>query len=99
MAANVNVTYEQMQGAAKQLTGGQSDIDGQLASLKAQIDSLVADGYVTDSSSVAFQQSYEEFTSGARNVIAGLSGMASYLTKAASTFQETDAALASALRR
>ena len=95
--ANVNVTYQQMQDAASRLTNGRQEIDSMLGQLKAQIDQLVADGYVTDRSSKQFQSSYEEFTTGARNVIEGLDGMAQYLNTAASTFRDADTQLASAL--
>jgi WXG100 family type VII secretion target len=95
--ANVNVTYQQMQDAASRLTNGRQEIDSMLGQLKAQIDQLVADGYVTDRSSKQFQSSYEEFNTGARNMIEGLDGMAKYLQTAAQTFQDADTQLASAL--
>lgn len=96
--ANVNVTYEQMDSAAGKLESGQTEIEGQLSALKAQVDQLVNDGYVTDSSSKAFSQSYEEFNNGARQVIEGLTGMAKYLRTAAQTFQDADQQLANALK-
>ncbi|MGY1835283.1 WXG100 family type VII secretion target [Blastococcus sp. SYSU DS0669] len=97
--ANVNVTYHQMEDAAGRLTNGRVEIDGMLAQLKSLVDQLVADGYVTDSSSRSFQASYDEFTTGARTTVAGLDGMAQYLTQAAATFREADAQLAGALGR
>lgn len=96
--ANVNVTYEQMTTAAGKLEAGQAEIEGQLAELKAQVDDLVNNGYVTDSSSKAFQQSYDEFNTGARQVIEGLTGMGKYLRTAAQTFEEADTTLANALK-
>jgi WXG100 family type VII secretion target len=95
--ANVNVTYQQMQDAASRLTNGRQEIDSMLGQLKSQIDQLVADGYVTDRSSKQFQSSYEEFNTGARNMIEGLDGMGKYLQTAAQTFQDADTQLASAL--
>jgi WXG100 family type VII secretion target len=97
--ANVNVTYQQMQDAATKLNNGRIEIDNMLGQLKGLVDTLVAEGYVTDSSSKSFQSSYEEFTTGAKNTIAGLEGMSTYLTKAAQTFQDADTSLASALPR
>jgi WXG100 family type VII secretion target len=96
--ANVNVTYADMQSAAGQLQSGEQQITGDLARLKKLIDNLVASGYVTDSSSKQFQASYEEFTSGATKMIAGLDGMSQYLKTAAKAFQETDSQLAAALK-
>ena len=97
--ANVNVTYQQMEDAAGRLTNGQTEIDGMLGQLQSLVEQLVADGYVTDSSSKNFQASYEEFTQGAKKTIEGLDGMASYLNQAAATFRDADTQLASALGR
>ncbi|MGY1703941.1 WXG100 family type VII secretion target [Geodermatophilus sp. SYSU D00697] len=97
--ANVNVTYQQMEEAAGRLNNGRTEIDGLLGQLKSLVDQLVSDGYVTDSSSRSFQSSYDEFTTGAKNTIAGLEGMAQYLTQAAATFRDADTQLASALGR
>jgi len=96
--ANVNVTYGDMQSAAGQLKAGEQQINSDLARLKKLIDNLVASGYMTDSSSKQFQASYEEFTSGATKMIAGLEGMGQYLDAAAKAFQETDTQLSAALK-
>ena len=95
--ANLNVTYEEMRGAANNLRTGQAEIEGQLAKLKAMIDSLVSGGYVTDRSSKAFDASYSEFNTGVIKTIEGLEGMGSYLEKAADTLQQTDEQLAASL--
>ena len=93
---NVNVTYADMQSAANQLRNGESQIEGDLATLKKLIDNLVASGYVTDSSSKQFEASYTEFNTGATKMIQGLTGMGQYLDAAAKAFQETDSQLAAA---
>lgn len=95
--ANVNVTYEDMRGAATNLKSGQSEIEGTLDKLKSLVEELVNGGYVTDKSSKAFNTSYEEFNHGARQTIEGLTGMGEYLTKAAQALEDTDEQLASAL--
>ncbi len=95
--ANVNVTYQQLHDQAVKLNNGRQEIENQLAALKAQVEHLVADGFVTDSSSKAFQASYDEFTQGATKTIHGLDGMANYLKTAAQTFQDVDQQLANAL--
>ena len=97
--SNVRVTYQQLQDQAVKLSNGRQEIESQLAALKSQVESLVQDGFVTDSSSVAFQQSYDEFTTGATQTINGLDGMAAYLKTAAQTFQDVDQQLANALNR
>ncbi len=93
--ANVNVTYQQMEDAAGRLANGRAEIDGMLGQLKNLVEQLVAEGYVTDTSSKSFQASYEEFTKGATSTIGGLDGMAQYLNRAAATFRDADTQLAS----
>lgn len=95
--ADLNVTYEEMRAAAKNLTDGQANVETTLAGLKSGIDGLVQSGYVTGKSSPAFQAAYELFDKGTRETIAGLTGMASFLTAAAQAMEDTDSQLASQL--
>ncbi|HYZ54539.1 MAG TPA: WXG100 family type VII secretion target [Streptosporangiaceae bacterium] len=97
--ANVNVTYADMQAAANRLNAGESQINGDLTNLQNMINNLVQSGYVTDSSSKQFEQSYTEFTQGARKMMDGLKGMAQYLNAAAKAFHETDTQLSAALHK
>ncbi|MDI5962204.1 WXG100 family type VII secretion target [Streptomyces sp. SL13] len=96
---NMNVTYQDMHDAASQLGKGEDDIKSKLTQLKSLIESLVSGGYVTDKSSVAFNNSYQEFNDGANKTISGLSGMATYLNKAADALAQTDSDLANALKK
>ena len=96
--ANVNVTYEQMRDQATKLANGRVEIENMLTQLKAQVESLVANGFVTDTASQTFNTSYQEFTTGVTTTLEGLDGMATYLNKAAETFQNVDTELASALK-
>jgi WXG100 family type VII secretion target len=95
---NMNVTYQDMHDAASRLSQGEDEIKSKLTQLKSLVDQLVSGGYVTDRSSVAFNNSYQEFNSGATQTISGLSGMASYLNKAAQSLQQTDQDLANQLK-
>ena len=61
---NVNVTYAEMQSAARQLQAGEQATEGDLAKLKGLVDNLVAGGYVTDASSRQFEASYTQFNTG-----------------------------------
>jgi len=96
---NLNVTYAEMQSAASQLKSGEAQIEADLARLKRLIDSLVASGYVTDTSSKRFEASYTEFNSGATRMVQGLTGMGQYLDSAARAFSETDTQLAASLKQ
>ena len=91
--ANVHVDYQELQRSSSQLKSGQQDVESQLARLKSMIDNLVASGFVTDQASGKFQQSYEQWNSGARNVIQGLQGMSSFLEKAIAQHQQLDTEL------
>jgi WXG100 family type VII secretion target len=95
---NVNVTYAEMQAAARQLQTGEQTIEGDLSRLKRLVDNLVAGGYVTGASSRQFEASYAQFSTGATTMTQGLTGMARYLDAAVKAFGETDAQLAATLR-
>jgi WXG100 family type VII secretion target len=97
--ANLNVTFDEMRTAARNLRGGQGDIEARLMELRSLVDGLVNSGYVTDVSSRAFDTSYTEFNDGMRKTVEGLEGMAHYLEQAALTLQEADEQLARSLGR
>ncbi|HYI34137.1 MAG TPA: WXG100 family type VII secretion target [Glaciibacter sp.] len=96
---NMNVSYGDMRDGASRLSNGEQEINSKLQQLKSLVDSLISGGYVTDQSSVAFGNAYQEFTDGATKTISGLEGMSTYLKKAADALQQTDADLANALKR
>ena len=96
--ANVNVTYHDMSNAARTLTKSHQEIESMLSSMKSMVDQLVHDGFVTDSASKQFEQSYGEFTKGASQVVDGLNGMSGYLNTASETFKQVDEQLAKALK-
>jgi WXG100 family type VII secretion target len=96
--ADVSVSYDHLDQVAKQLTNGQGEIERQLLDLKKSVDTLVAEGYVTDQSSKAFEASYAEFNDGINKTVAGLEGLSGFLSKAASTFRDTDSGLAQGLK-
>jgi WXG100 family type VII secretion target len=87
---DVNVTYEQMESAAQQLTAGHDEITSQLSRLKALVDQLVTDGFVTDVASKTFEEAYIEFNNGVTATLEGLGVMSQYLTTAAQRFREVD---------
>ncbi|MDR3068427.1 MAG: WXG100 family type VII secretion target [Cellulomonas sp.] len=92
----ISVSYEELDAAAAKLTSGQEEINTKLNELKTYITGLVGSGFVTEKASTAFNESYTQFTTGATTAIAGLTGMATYLTNAKTALQETDTALAGA---
>lgn len=96
--ADVSVSYDHLDQVAKQLTNGQQEIERQLLDLKKQVDALVSEGFVTDQSSKAFETSYLQFNDGISKTVAGLEGLSGFLTKAASTFRDSDQGLAQGLK-
>ncbi|WP_234313574.1 WXG100 family type VII secretion target [Streptomyces sp. NBRC 109706] len=96
--SDMDVTYDDMQEAGDRLIDERDQIDQKLSSLQSYIDNLVQTGFVTSRASRAFDESYREFTTGARRVIEGLEGMGTYLKTAADTYRETDEGLEGAIR-
>jgi WXG100 family type VII secretion target len=96
--ANVHVDYEQLQTSASQLQSGQQEVESLLARLKSMIDNLVTAGFVTDQASGKFHQSYEQWNSGAKNVITGLEGMTGFLRTAIQQHQQLDTQLGQSTR-
>jgi WXG100 family type VII secretion target len=97
--ANTNITYEEIQSTAQKLMSGEGVINEQLVQLQQAIDALVQGGFTTDTASGAFQAAYQEFTSGVRSVVEGLSEMSSFLNSVASAYQEMDQSIASKINR
>ncbi|MDR2672784.1 MAG: WXG100 family type VII secretion target [Coriobacteriales bacterium] len=95
--ANVNVTYQEMEDAAKNLISKKDAIHSELNSLQSYISNLVSSGFVTDSASKKFDETYTQYTKGATETIEALQGMADYLTTAAQTLRDTDMQLGQAL--
>lgn len=97
--ANMNVSYQELNASADQLTAGRDAINEKLGELQRIIANLVSSGFVTDKSSGAFNASYEEFTNGARMAINGVDGLSNFLRTSARTLDEVDTQLAARLNR
>lgn len=95
--ANINVSYDEMRTAADKLVAGQNDITTKLNDLKGFISSLISAGFVTDQASVAFGETYEDFTVNTTQIIGNLTDLGNYLRKAADTLQDADSQLAGGL--
>ncbi|MDR0788993.1 MAG: WXG100 family type VII secretion target [Bifidobacteriaceae bacterium] len=95
--ANINVSYEELQSTSAAINAGRDEIFSNLDKLKARMDNLITSGFVTDRSSVAIGEAYEQFTLGARNTIQGLDQVVAFLNKAEQTLREVDLQLASTL--
>lgn len=96
--ADMQVTFDDMRNAAKDLADGHSEIEGKLTHLQNGIKNLVNGGYVTGKSSPAFERAYDEFNDGVKKTLEGLNGMGEFLKSAADAMDDTDQQLASALQ-
>jgi WXG100 family type VII secretion target len=92
--ADVSVGYDGLQQAANQLRTGRDEITQRLQSLKAMIDQLVTSEFRTQLASGRFHESYQQWSSGAQNMVDGLDGMAAFLGDVIREHQELDARLA-----
>jgi len=97
--ANLNVTFDQLEAAGTQLDAGRHELEAKLNELQRQIQALVAEGYVTDRSSKAYEAEYQRFTLGAQQAVSGLEGLANYLRHAAETLRSADHDLAAQIGR
>ncbi|MGW0824222.1 WXG100 family type VII secretion target [Streptomyces sp. NPDC002845] len=94
MAKDLDITYQDMRDAAKHVTKEKGKLQDKLDELRKYIANLVESGYVTKSSSKAFDENFDEFVRGAKETLEGLEGMGEYLTTAADKFEQIDEELA-----
>jgi WXG100 family type VII secretion target len=92
---DINVGYDGLQNAATQLKSGKEEVTQKLQQLKSLIDQLTNSEFKTQMASGRFNESYQQWNSGATNVIEGLEGMSSYLNDVIREHQDLDSRLAS----
>lgn len=95
--ASISVTYEEVRSASSRMKSAQQSMTDQVAQLKSMIDNLVQAGFKTELASGKFHASYQQWNSGAKNVVDGLSGMSSFLDQVVAKHQELDSTLGSQL--
>ncbi|GAA2079151.1 hypothetical protein GCM10009840_12950 [Pseudolysinimonas kribbensis] len=94
----LDIDYGKMHDLAAAMKTAQTDIESQVAGLQRQVDDLVAEGFITDTSSPEFASVYKELNDGITKTVGGMHGLATFLTKAADNFQETDHKLGKSLK-
>ncbi|MET7750611.1 WXG100 family type VII secretion target [Micromonospora sp. NPDC005367] len=94
---DVNVGYDGLQRAASQLRSGQTEMTQRLHALKSMIDQLVGSEFRTQLASGRFQDSYQQWSTGAQNMIDGLEGMSTFLNDVVREYQDLDNRLAGGL--
>lgn len=88
--ANVNVTYQELEDAARYLLAGENDLKSKFAELKSRIDSLTSSGFVTDHASAQYSETYTAFTTNMNNAVSALDTLSNYLLQASQAMQSTD---------
>ena len=96
--ANLNVSYDAMESEASALVSGKDQTHQPLQAMKARIEGLVTNGFVTDQASGAFNEMYQNFTTSASNTISSLDGIAQGLRSKANAMRETDTQMANQVR-
>lgn len=91
---DINIGYDGLGRAAAQLRSGHEEIDQRLRALKSMIDQLVNSEFRTQLASGRFADSYQQWTSGAQNMISGLEGMSTFLSNVVQQYQDLDNRLA-----
>lgn len=88
--ANLNITYQELEDAARYLVAGENELKSKFAELKARIDSLTASGFVTERASGAYSETYNTFTTNMNTAVSALDTLSSYLIQAAQAMRSTD---------
>jgi WXG100 family type VII secretion target len=87
---DVNVSYEEMESAARRLSSAHEEFTDKLSQLRAMVGELAESGFVTRVASRSFEAAYTEFNSGIGQTIQGLDVMSRFLTTAVQRFQDVD---------
>lgn len=87
---DINVSYDEVESAARLLSSAREEFGDRLSKLKAAIDELGQSGFVTRVASRTFEDTYDEFNRGIGQTIEGLDAMSRFLTDTVERFREVD---------
>lgn len=90
----MHVQYDQLHQASARLAAGQEELDATIGKLRALVTDLVSQGFRTERASHAFDEATGNFAQGAHQAVAGLEGLARFLTHTGETLRQTDSELA-----
>lgn len=85
----IKVTSEDLASASAYLTSGSQEIDGQLASMRNRVQSLVGSDWQGAASS-SFDSLYQQWNTSAANLREALDGISRLLANAASAYATTE---------
>lgn len=94
---NLEVTFESLSATSSDLGKGGGEIDHQLNSMESKVRDLTNAGWKGSASS-AFQELWDQWQRGAKDVREALEGIGQMASEAARTYEETEQQLASQIR-
>ncbi|MCX4751308.1 WXG100 family type VII secretion target [Kitasatospora sp. NBC_01287] len=97
--ANLNVTYQEMSDTATTMRNNKADIDDKLTQCKSIVDSLTANGFVTEQASGKFDEVHTEFVTSANQAMDTLDQLSQWLDKAVAALRDMDTQLSSSLNQ
>ena len=92
--ADFGASYAEMEQVASSLSQARDDIQGQLDTLKSQMDTLLGEDFKTQHASGKFGQGYEELTTGLKSAVDGIGEMGEALRGMMQAIQDLDQQLA-----
>ena len=92
--ADFGASYGEMEQVASSLSQARDDIQGQLDTLKSQVDTLLGDDFKTQHASGKFGEGYSELTTGLKNAVDGINDMSEALLGMMRAIQDLDQQLA-----
>lgn len=92
--ADINVGYDGLQQTSTQLKNGKEELTQKLQQLKGLVDQLTSGEFKTQVASGKFNESYQQFTTSATNLVESLDSISQYLNNVIQQHQQLDQSLA-----
>jgi len=92
--ADFGASYAEMEQVASTLSQARDDIQGQLDTLKSQVDTLLGEDFKTQHASGKFGEGYGELTTGLKGAVDGINDMSESLLGMMRAIQDLDQQLA-----
>ena len=89
----MQVTYVEMEDAAKRLANDEEAMNEILNHLQSYIEGLVGSGFVTERASESFNSAFQQFKRDTSSGLEALTAMGTYLREAQRRLKETDEGL------
>jgi WXG100 family type VII secretion target len=91
---SINIGYDGLQQTSTQLKTGKEELTQKLQQLKGLVDQLTSGEFKTQVASGKFNESYQQFTTSATNLVESLDSISQYLNNVIQQHQQLDQSLA-----